>query len=91
MDARGLRELWPPGIGDYVRIQEHGALGEVIDITVVHATCRYTVNVFSERMSVPPSLRLDELESIWQGWPSTFASRHLRRGAQMSRHAARSS
>jgi hypothetical protein len=91
MDAHGSKEYWPPSIGDYVRIRQHGALGEVIDIAYTRATCRYTVNVFLERMSEPLSLCLDELESIWQGWPSVFASRRLRRGAQVSRHAARPS
>ena len=91
MDAHGSKELWPPGIGDYVRIRQHGALGEVIDITFTQATCRYTVNVYSERMSEPLSLRLDELESIWQGWPSAFASLRLRCGAQVSRRVARPS
>ena len=91
MDVYGSKEYWPPSIGDYVRIRQHGALAEVIDIAFTQATCRYTVNVFSERMSEPLSLRLDELESIWQSWPSAFAGRRLRRGAPVSRHAARPS
>jgi hypothetical protein len=77
MGVNGSKELWPPSIGDYVRIRQHGALGEVIDIAFSEATCRYTVNVFSEQMSEPLPLHLDELESIWQGWPSVFASRRF--------------
>jgi hypothetical protein len=91
MDVQNSKEYWPPSIGDYVRIRQHGALGEVIDIAFTHANCRYTVNVFSERMGEPLPLRLDELESIWQGWPSVFANRRFRRGSRVSRHSARPS
>ena len=75
MDLRADGALWPPSIGDYVRVRNGGALAEVIDISIARTNSRYTLNVFSPTMAEPVSFRLDELESVWQGWPSAFAGR----------------
>lgn len=75
MDVHADGALWPPSIGDYVRLRNGGALAEVIDVSIARASSRYTVNVFTLSMAEPVSFRLDELESVWQGWPSVFAGR----------------
>jgi hypothetical protein len=85
MDVHGDGGQWPPSMGDYVRVRNGGVLGEVIDIAFTRATCRYTVNVFTPSMAEPVSFRLEDLESVWQGWASKFAARrrdnvgHVRR------------
>jgi len=75
MDARADSAVWPPSIGDYVRLRNGGALAEVIDISIARTSSRYTLNVFKANMAEPVTFRLDELESVWKGWPSTFAGR----------------
>ena len=73
MDAHADGALWPPSIGDYVRLRNGGALAEVIDISIARTSSRYTLNVFKPNMAEPVTFRLDELELVWQGWPSAFA------------------
>ena len=74
MDVHADGPLWPPSIGDYVRLRNGGALAEVIDIAIARSSSRYTLNVFTPRIAEPVTFRLDELESVWQGWPSAFAA-----------------
>ena len=75
MDVQADGASWPPSMGDYVRVRSGGALGEVIDVAFTRASCRYTVNVFSSSVAEPISLRLEELQSAWEAWPSPFAAR----------------
>lgn len=75
MDVQANGRLWPPGVGDYVRLRSCGVLAEVIDIAIARASARYTLNVFTPSMAEPASFRLDQIESVWQGWPSAFAHR----------------
>ena len=75
MDIHTDGTMWPPSIGDYVRLRSGGTLAEVIDISIARTSSRYTLNVFSENMAEPVSYRLAEIESVWQGWPSAFAGR----------------
>lgn len=78
MDVQAECGQWPPSMGDYVRVRNGGQLGEVIDVAFSRASCRYTVNVFAPSMAEPISVRLEDLESVWQGWPSAFAARRSR-------------
>ena len=79
MDMRADGAMWPPSIGDYVRLRNRGALAEVIDISIARTSSRYTLNVFSPTMAEPVSFKLDEIESVWQGWPSAFSGRRRER------------
>ena len=80
MDVQDDGAAWPPTMGDYVRLRNNGMLGEVIDVAFTRATSRYTVNVFSPKLAEPVSFRLEDLESVWEGWGSTFGSRRRDQG-----------
>lgn len=75
MDVQAESGQWPPSMGDYVRVRNGGQLGEVIDVAFARASCRYTVNLFAPSLAEPLSFRLEDLESVWKGWPSEFAAR----------------
>ena len=90
MDVHSDGAAWPPTMGDYVRLRNGGALGEVIDVAFVRASSRYTVNVFTSSVAEPITFRLDELESAWEGWPSQFAARRDRTCVSGWRTAQRS-
>jgi hypothetical protein len=91
MDVRSDGTAWPPSMGDYVRLRNGGALGEIIDVAFVRASCRYTVNVFTPSVAEPITFRLDELESVWEGWPSPFAARRHNRTSASGWRAVRPS
>ncbi len=91
MDVQASDRLWPPSIGDYVRLRNGGALAEVIDIAIARASARYTLNVFTPSMAEPVSFRLDQIESVWQGWPSAFANRRRDRERPVDLLSARPS
>jgi hypothetical protein len=91
VDVRADGAVWPPSIGDYVRLRNGGALAEVIDISIARTSSRYTLNVFTPSMAEPVSFRLDELESVWQGWPSAFADRRRERERPAGWRSARPS
>lgn len=61
----GWDERWPPQVGDYARVQENGALGEVVEIACTDADVRYTVNVLSRRSGGLIEYRLDDLQPVW--------------------------
>ena len=90
MDVQTDGAAWPPSMGDYVRLRNGGALGEVIDVAFVQASCRYTVNVFTPAIAEPVTFRLEELESVWADWPSPFAARRDRTSASGWRTARQS-
>jgi hypothetical protein len=41
--------LWPPGVGDYVRVRESGVLGEVVEIEGRGSQRQYTISPFGRR------------------------------------------
>ena len=89
MDLQADGAAWPPTMGDYVRLRNNGMLGEVIDVAFTRATCRYTVNVFSPKLAEPVSFRLEDLESVWKGWPSAFGARRRDKGSASNWQAVR--
>jgi hypothetical protein len=65
MDAQGWDELWPPKVGDYARVRQSGALGEVVDIACTDADVRYTVNILSRRQVGLSECHLEDLLPVW--------------------------
>lgn len=58
-------ELWPPQLGDYARVRQSGALGEIIDVACRGTDSRYILNVFTPDTVVPFEFCLDDLVPAW--------------------------
>ena len=58
-------DLWPPQLGDYARVRQTGALGEIIDVACRGTDSRYILNVFVPEEALPSELGLDDLVPAW--------------------------
>ena len=65
MIMRTQAALWPPNIGDYVRVRESGVLGEVVEIEGRGVQQRYTLSPFRPTSETDVSYRLHDLEPVW--------------------------
>jgi hypothetical protein len=65
MDRQDPGALWPPTIGDYVRVRSSGVLGEIVETPEYDTGGLYTLNVFSPAAHDALTYRLEDLESAW--------------------------